>query len=112
MTVAEIRDAIYEDLKLRVSCHIVKYNENSQDGFVIELSSNAERIVLIDFNDIEVEVYDGSPVMDECRSLEYTKLDLCDPKSLSKLYTALQRMNIKMSIPAPDPNDNQPNSSA
>jgi hypothetical protein len=102
VTFQNIRDAVYEEIRRRKTTAITvcKYDGNPHAGkdkaakssFTIEISPNPEKVVLIDFSEDSVEIYDA--YLTEPESIN--QLDIADPNFLEKLFVALGRLGIKL----------------
>ena len=96
-TFRQIRNAVFVELQQQLpGCRVVKYDRESPS---IEICPNPERVILIDFDKDEVEVYDGSPATEAAEQVY--RLEITSPSFLDRLWTII-KMGVRLS-----PEDNR-----
>lgn len=86
-----IRDTILSELQTRTDAKIIKYGDRGQSS--IEIVANPEKIIIIDFNPDEVEVYNSVcswEGFDYQRNDAASTLVLSDPDFIPKLFNVLR----------------------
>lgn len=86
-----IRDSILSELQARIGAKIVKYGDQGQSS--IEIAPNPEKIIVIDFNSDEVEVYNSTSDWGDSDEAVST-LILSDPDFIPKLFNVLRNFGI------------------